>query len=61
VKKKKTVAFNRCTVHWHVLASKKLNPVLHETFTEAASIDCQIVVSACEEMDSKRTAVSQLN
>jgi hypothetical protein len=33
-----TVAVNRCSVRWQVLASKKQNPILHETATGAASI-----------------------
>jgi hypothetical protein len=28
--------FNRCTIHTQAPASKKLNPTLHETLTEAA-------------------------
>jgi hypothetical protein len=31
-----TVALNRCSVRWQVLASKKQNPVLHESVTGAA-------------------------
>jgi len=32
-----TVALNRSSVRWQGLASKKLNPVLHETVNGAAS------------------------
>jgi hypothetical protein len=37
-KENNSVIFNHCIIHRQALASKKLNPILHETLTEAVKV-----------------------
>lgn len=59
-------ALNRSSVHWQVLVSKKLIPVLHETVNGAARVASNMQMrpltdklfsQLVKKIDSKRTAV----
>jgi hypothetical protein len=65
-KENNSVIFNHCIVHRQALVSKKRNPILHETLTEAAKVinfiksrplNTRLFHQLCEQMDSEHTGL----
>jgi hypothetical protein len=63
-KENNTVIFNHCIIHRQALASKKLNPILRETLTDAVNIinsvksrplNIRFFHQLCAQMDSEHT------
>jgi hypothetical protein len=63
-KENNLVIFNHCIIRRQALASKKLNPILHETFTETVNVinfikirplNTRFFRQLCAQFDSERT------
>jgi hypothetical protein len=65
-KENNSVIFNRCIIHRQALVSKKLNPILHETLTEAVKVisfiksrplNTRLFHQLCAQVDSEHTGL----
>jgi hypothetical protein len=65
-KENNSLIFNHCIIHRQALASKKLNPILHETITNAVKVinfiksrplNTRMFHQLCAQMDSEHTGL----